>query len=100
MYIKLQGITRVLISQEHCVYMYIHVCTCLSLTELNLVDILYQMLRDKDPQVVSNCISVLDEVLAKEGGMVLNAKIAHYLLNRYMYKCTCTTYTLVKCLAL
>ena len=41
------------------------------------------MLRDKDPQVVSNCISVLNEVLAKEGGMVLNAKIAHYLLNRY-----------------
>ena len=41
------------------------------------------MLRDKDPQVVSNCISVLNEVLAKEGGIVLNAKIAHYLLNRY-----------------
>jgi AP-4 complex subunit beta-1 len=52
------------------------------ITELNLVDILYQMLRDKDPQVVSNCISVLNEVLAKEGGMVLNDKIAHYLLNR------------------
>ena len=46
------------------------------------MDILYQMMRDKDPQVVSNCISVLDEVLAKEGGIVLNSKIAHYLLNR------------------
>ena len=44
------------------------------------------MLRDKDPQVVSNCISVLNEVLASEGGIVLNAKIAHYLLNRYAEK--------------
>ena len=52
------------------------------LAELNLVDVLYQMLRDKDPQVVSNCISVLNEVLANEGGIVLNSKIAHYLLNR------------------
>eukprot|EP00731_Ephydatia_muelleri_P023370 Em0015g953a len=51
-------------------------------TELNLVDILYQMLRDKDVQVVSNCISALNEILASEGGMVMNAKIAHYLLNR------------------
>ena len=51
-------------------------------TELNLVDILYQMLRDKDPQVVSNCISVLDEILAREGGIILNSKIAHYLMNR------------------
>ena len=57
------------------------------LLELNLVDILYQMLRDKDPQVVSNCISVLDEVLAKEGGIVLNSKIAHYLMNRCGYWC-------------
>lgn len=53
-----------------------------SLIELNLVDILYQMLRDKDVQVVSNCISALNEILASEGGMVMNAKIAHYLLNR------------------
>ena len=59
---------------------------CTPCTELNLVDVLYQMLRDKDPQVVSNCISVLNEVLASEGGIVLNAKIAHYLLNRYAEK--------------
>jgi AP-4 complex subunit beta-1 len=52
------------------------------ITELNLVDILYQMMRDRDPQVVCNCISVLDEVLAREGGIVLNSKIAHYLVNR------------------
>jgi vesicle coat complex subunit len=54
----------------------------ISPTELNLVDVLYQMLRDRDPQVVSNCVSALSEVLASEGGMVVNSKIAHYLLNR------------------
>ena len=50
--------------------------------ELNLVDVLYQMLKDKDAQVVTNCISALNEILASEGGMVVNTKIAHYLLNR------------------
>ena len=57
-------------------------CVSVSLTEQNYVDILYQLLRDKDPQVVSNSISALNEVLAGEGGMVVNTKIAHYLLNR------------------
>ena len=46
------------------------------------MDVLYQLLRDKDPQVVSNSISALNEVLASEGGMVVNTKITHYLLNR------------------
>lgn len=49
-----------------------------SFTEINFVDLLY----DRDPQVVSNCISVLAEILASEGGMVITTKIAHYLLNR------------------
>ena len=53
------------------------------------MDILYQMLRDRDPQVVSNCIAALTELLASEGGMVVNTKIAHYLLNRLIYKCLC-----------
>ena len=47
-------------------------------TEINFVDLLY----DHDLQVVSNCISVLVEILASEGGMVVTSKIAHYLLNR------------------
>ncbi|XP_064391971.1 uncharacterized protein LOC135339670 [Halichondria panicea] len=50
--------------------------------EQNYVDVLYQLLRDKDPQVVSNAISSLNEMLAGEGGMVVNTKITHYLLNR------------------
>ena len=58
-------------------------CFCHFLySEMNFVDILYQMLRDRDPQVVCNCIAALSEMLANEGGMVINTKIAHYLLNR------------------
>lgn len=60
-----------------------HTRLTLSHKDLNFVDILYQMLRDKDPQVISNCISALDEVLAGEGGMVVTKKITHYLINRY-----------------
>ena len=32
--------------------------------------------------MVANCIAALSEILASEGGMVINTKIAHYLLNR------------------
>ena len=46
------------------------------------MDVLYQMLRDRDTRVVCNCIAALSEILANEGGMVVNKKIAHYLLNR------------------
>ena len=34
----------------------------------DLVDTLYKMLRDRDPQVVSNCICALNEILTDEGG--------------------------------
>ena len=57
-------------------YMYIHFSFLF--TEINFVDLLY----DRDPQVVSNCMSVLAEILASEGGIVVTTKIAHYLLNR------------------
>ena len=62
------------------------VLSILLFTEMNLVDILYQMLRDQDPQVVCNCVSALDEILANEGGMVITKKIAHYLINKYAQK--------------
>ncbi len=48
----------------------------------DLVDTLYKMLRDRDPQVVANCIVALDEILKAEGGMVINKQIIHHLLNR------------------
>ena len=33
-------------------------------------------------QVVCNCLSTLNEILASEGGIVVNRNITHYLLNR------------------
>ena len=47
-----------------------------------LVDTLYKMIRDRDPQVVANSICALDEVLRSEGGMMINKQIIHHLLNR------------------
>ena len=52
------------------------------LTEHGVVDQLYSMIRDSDPVVVSNCLTVLDEILRPEGGIVINRNIAHYLLNK------------------
>ena len=50
--------------------------------ECGFVDTLYSMMRDREPQVVINCISVLNEVLAEEGGIAINQAIIHYLLTR------------------
>lgn len=50
---------------------------------MNLVDHLYQMLRDDDPLIVCNCLSALEEILANEGGIIITRKMAHYLINRY-----------------
>eukprot|EP00592_Proboscia_alata_P005397 CAMPEP_0194372510 /NCGR_PEP_ID=MMETSP0174-20130528/20900_1 /TAXON_ID=216777 /ORGANISM="Proboscia alata, Strain PI-D3" /LENGTH=790 /DNA_ID=CAMNT_0039151105 /DNA_START=134 /DNA_END=2502 /DNA_ORIENTATION=+ len=48
----------------------------------DFVDIVYDMLRDGDANVVSNCILVLNEIMAVEGGMALNRAIMLHLLNR------------------
>ena len=45
-------------------------------------DILYDMLRDPDSSVVTNCILVLNEIMADSGGMALNRAIMLHLLNR------------------
>jgi AP-4 complex subunit beta-1 len=52
--------------------------------ESSFVDILYDMLRDPDASVVSNCIIVLNEVMANSpnGGMAINRAIMLHLLNR------------------
>ncbi|XP_034979230.1 AP-4 complex subunit beta-1 isoform X1 [Zootoca vivipara] len=47
-----------------------------------LVNELYSLLRDQDPIVVVNCLRALEEILAHEGGVVINKPIAHHLLNR------------------
>lgn len=46
---------------------------------------LYSLLRDQDPIVVVNCLRALEEILKKEGGVVINKPIAHHLLNRFVF---------------
>lgn len=43
---------------------------------------LYDLIRDKDVNVVVNCITALNEILAESGGMVVPKKLIYYLLNR------------------
>ncbi|KAK1152305.1 AP-4 complex subunit beta-1 [Acipenser oxyrinchus oxyrinchus] len=47
-----------------------------------VVNELYGLLRDQDPVVMVNCLRALEEILKKEGGVVINKPIAHHLLNR------------------
>lgn len=66
------------------------ICCCLELwrrhpaivDELDLVDKLYAAIRDRDPIVVGLCLRTLDDILKSEGGIVINKKIAHYLLKQ------------------
>jgi len=48
----------------------------------DLVDVLYDMLRDGDGTVVANCIVVLNEIMLDEGGIAINTAIVHHLLGR------------------
>jgi len=50
-----------------------------------LLSRLYDLLGDEDTGVVSNCIAALSEILASEGGMVVNTGLAHCLLHKYVY---------------
>ena len=52
------------------------------ITQHGIVDRLYAMIRDPDAVVSVNCLTVLDEILDGEGGVVINKNIAHFLLNR------------------
>ncbi|XP_053562549.1 AP-4 complex subunit beta-1 [Bombina bombina] len=47
-----------------------------------MVNELYSLLRDPDPIVLVNCLRALEEILKREGGIVINKPIAHHLLNR------------------
>ena len=40
-----------------------------------VVNRLYDMLRDKDPAVITNCVLTLNEILIEEGGMAINKPI-------------------------
>ena len=45
------------------------------------IDMLYEMIRDKDPLVVMDVLFTLSEILKKEGGIVLSGKMITHLLN-------------------
>ncbi|XP_045613197.1 AP-4 complex subunit beta-1 isoform X2 [Procambarus clarkii] len=70
-----------------CVRLYSHASQ--SVLYCGLVDSLYEGLRDSDPIVITNCILALDHILQKEGGVVVNKNIAHYLLGRIMQFSEC-----------
>lgn len=50
--------------------------------ESDMIDTLYNMIRDRDPQVVSNCLVALNEIMADEGGIAINQQIIMHLLSR------------------
>lgn len=50
--------------------------------ESDMIDTLYNMIRDRDPQVVSNCLVALNEIMADEGGIAVNQQIVMHLLSR------------------
>jgi AP-4 complex subunit beta-1 len=52
------------------------------ITDMNVINTLYQMINDQDPLVICNCLSALDEILATQGGITVTKKIAHYLISR------------------
>ncbi len=53
-----------------------------TIKDSDLVDTLYAMLRDREPLVVVNCLSTINEILAEEGGVAVNQALIVYLLNR------------------
>merc|ERR1719230_2504078 len=48
----------------------------------NVSDELMKMLKDRDPQVVANCLYVLNEIYITQGGLKLDHQIIVHLLNR------------------
>ena len=60
----------------------LHAASPSVLVEYGLIEQLYSLIRDADPVVASDCLGVLETVLAAEGGVVVSRSMAHYLLNR------------------
>jgi AP-4 complex subunit beta-1 len=48
--------------------------------DCNIPDTLYSLLNDRDEMVVANCVVVLEEILAKHGGIQITQEIAHRLM--------------------
>lgn len=53
-----------------------------TIKDSDMTDVLYNMIRDREPQVVINAVVALNEILAGEGGIAINQAIIHHLLSR------------------
>ena len=47
-----------------------------------IVDILYTMVRDPEPSVMTFALQTINVILVNEGGVVINSAMANYLLSR------------------
>ena len=54
--------------------------------EYSLIDMLYTIVRDPDPNVLTFAMQTLNIILKEEGGIIINGNMAFYLLQRYMRK--------------
>lgn len=52
-----------------------------TIRDSDLIDTMYNMIRDRDPQVVANCLVVINEIMRAEGGIAINQAIIHHLMN-------------------
>jgi vesicle coat complex subunit len=47
-----------------------------------MIDVLYDMIRDKDTHVIANAIMALDEILLEERGIATNKALLLHLLSK------------------
>ena len=50
-----------------------------------IIDVLYTMVRDPDPTVMTFALQTINVILENEGGVVINTNMANYLLSRYIF---------------
>ncbi|CAG5124467.1 unnamed protein product [Candidula unifasciata] len=53
-----------------------------SVTEGRIWDLLYTHLSDSDSATVASCLCALEEIFAKEKGIVISNKLGHYLISK------------------
>jgi hypothetical protein len=56
-------------------------CQPESVKEKGLVNRLYELLRDRDPQIICNSLFALSDILKNDGGIVFDMKLIHHLVN-------------------
>ena len=56
-------------------------CQPESVKEKGLVNRLYELLRDRDAQIICNALFALSDILKDDGGIVFDMKLIHHLVN-------------------